>query len=139
MTQVQLKNGVEKGQNPLKGEVVITLGGDSWPGKITLDATMKIETIAGMSITKIANQFSNNGDISTSNLLMILKIVADESGKIVGENTIKRAIETAGIAGAIGVVGDLIAMILMPAGTDFTDDTATATVGNARRSRKKSD
>ena len=139
MTQVELKNGVVKGQNPLKGEVVISLGGDSWPGKITLDATMKIETIAGMSITKIANQFANNGDITTSNLLMILKIVADESGKIVGENTVKRAIEATGIAGTIGVVGDLIALILMPAGTDLPDDTATATVGNARRSRKKSD
>ena len=130
-----MKNELTKGENPLKGEVVINLGGESWPGLITLNSTMKIETATGMSITKLALQFGQGADITMSNVVVILKIITDESGKIVKPEAIQNAIQNVHLMDAINVIGQILGLIVMPMGSEIPqmgDDDE----GNAPRKKR---
>ena len=105
----------------MRGEVVITLGENSWPGKITLDATIKIETAAGLPITQLVSLFRQGGNMTILTYINVLKNVADASGKIVKEDAIKRAIEDVGLVNVIEVVGEILALILLPVGAELPE------------------
>ena len=133
-----MENILTKGPNPLKGEVVINLGGESWPGKITLDSTMKIETATGSSITKLALQFGNGADITITNVITVLKIVADESGKVVKPEAIQKAIQSVHLIDALNVVGQILGLILMPVGSEIPTIEGNAEGNVPARKRVKS-
>ena len=73
--------------NPKRGEMLLSLGDQKFPVKITMDVIMRIETSVGKGILKIAQGLSE-GDMSATSMVAILTPILRTTGKDYSEKEV---------------------------------------------------
>ena len=111
--------------NPKRGEIKITLGDQTYDGRVTLDVVMRIERQMGKGIVKIAQSLSE-ADISTFEVVGILTPVIKAGGNNVDEKAIGKAVGEAGLANGIAQCGEILALALGAGGDEGNEDEAEA-------------
>jgi len=106
--------------NPLKGEIEIELGGQTYKCRLTIDAIVSIEQAVGSGIIKLATRMSE-GDISISDAISILTPALRGGGNDYTEKDVKKIIQDAGITKSIQVVANLLTQTLV-AGMEEEDE-----------------
>ena len=97
--------------NPKRGEMQIKLGETTYKARVTLNSIITIETSLGMGMFKIMQKLTE-GDLSTSDMIQILKPIIRGGGNDISEKDIMAAIWDAGLAGTMSVVADCLATAL---------------------------
>jgi len=97
--------------NPLKGEIEVELGGQTYKARLTIDAIVSIEQAVGCGIIKLATKMSE-GDISISDMMAVLLPALRGGGNDLQQKDISKLIQNAGIVSATTVVADLLTKVL---------------------------
>ncbi len=111
--------------NPLKGEIEIDLGGQTYKCRLTIDAIIKIEESCNCGIIKLAQKMSE-GDIRMSDILAVLHPALRGGGNDFDLRKVTKLVQDAGIVNATSVVATLIAQSL-------TDESQETEEGNATK------
>ena len=82
--------------NPLKGEVEIELGGETYKARLTIDAIVGIEQAVGTGIIKLATKMSE-GDISIVDMMAVLTPALRGGGNDLQPKDVSKIIQNAGI------------------------------------------
>jgi len=97
--------------NPLKGEIEIELGSETYKARLTIDAIVSIEQAVGCGIIKLATKMSE-GDISVSDMMAVLLPALRGGGNDFTQKDISKIIQQAGIVSATTAVANLITTVL---------------------------
>ena len=103
--------------NPLKGQVEVQLGSETYKARLTIDAIVQIEQSIGMGIIKLANKMAN-ADISMTDVIAVLTPALRGGGNDLSEKEVKNIIADVGIVSATTVVANLLAQTLSDSGED---------------------
>jgi len=106
--------------NPLKGEIEVTLGEETYKARLTIDAIMSIEQSVGCGIIKLATKMSE-GDISVTDMIAVLLPALRGGGNDFDQRKVSKIIQDAGIVAATSVVANLITTVLT---VDETEEDA---------------
>ena len=109
--QWQVQNRRSQMTNPLKGEIEVELGGQTYKARLTIDAIVSIEQAVGCGIIKLATKMSE-GDISISDMMAVLLPALRGGGNDLQQKDISKLIQNAGIVSATTVVADLLTKVL---------------------------
>tara|TARA_Y100001951_G_C11133973_1_gene179775 strand:+ start:166 stop:516 length:351 start_codon:yes stop_codon:yes gene_type:complete len=97
--------------NPLKGEVNIELGSETYKARLNIDALVKIETELDQGILKLASRISQ-ADVRISELIVVLKAALRGGGNNLQDKDVGRIITDIGIVQASTEVAKLLATTL---------------------------
>jgi hypothetical protein len=97
--------------NPLKGEIEVTLGEETYKARLTIDAIMTIEQSVGCGIIKLATKMSE-GDISVSDMVAVLLPALRGGGNDFDQRKVSKIIQDAGIVAATSIVAELLTSVL---------------------------
>jgi len=97
--------------NPLKGEIDLKLGNESYKARLTIDAIIQIETSVGCGIIKLAQKMSD-GDIRLTDLITVLTMSLRGGANDVDEKKVSKIVQQVGIVEATRAVAELIAKSL---------------------------
>jgi len=97
--------------NPLKGEIEINLGGETYKCRLTIDSLVKIEEELDKGILELASDISE-AKVRLKTLLVVLRYALRGGGNDYDDKKIKEIISTTGIIGTSAVVAQLIAQSL---------------------------
>jgi len=93
--------------NPLKGQILINLGGKDYSCRLTVDAIIKIETELDKGILTITQKLSE-ADVRMGELVCILLHAVRGGGNDVKEQDIKSLIQETGIVSTCSAVATLL-------------------------------
>jgi hypothetical protein len=93
--------------NPLKGQIEVTLGSNTYKARLTVDAIITIETAVGCGIIKLAQKMAD-ADIRLTDLIVVLLAALRGGGNDLQEKDISRIIQDVGIIEATRCVAELI-------------------------------
>ena len=110
--------------NPLKGEIEIELGGQTYKCRLTIDAIIKIEESCNCGIIKLAQKMAD-GDIRMSDILSVLLPALRGGGNDFDLKKITKLVQDAGIVNATSAVATLIAQSLTDESQETQEETAT--------------
>tara|TARA_R110000822_G_scaffold106251_4_gene234289 strand:- start:2556 stop:2906 length:351 start_codon:yes stop_codon:yes gene_type:complete len=102
--------------NPLKGQIDITLGSETYKCRLTIDSIIQIENSCNCGIIKLATKMAD-GDIRMSDIINVLLPALRGGGNDFNEKHIMNMVQDAGIVSATTAVANLLAQTL----TDNTD------------------
>lgn len=94
--------------NPLKGEIDIDLGGETYKCRLTIDSLVKIEDELNLGILEIASNISE-AKVRLRTLLTVLRYAMRGGGNDFDEKKVKQIITDSGLIQVSGVVAQLIA------------------------------
>lgn len=94
--------------NPLKGEIEIELGGETYKCRLTIDSLVKIEDELNLGILEIASNISE-AKVRLKTLLTVLRYAMRGGGNDFDEKKVKQIITDSGLIQVSGVVAQLIA------------------------------
>lgn len=97
--------------NPLKGEVEITIGSDTYKTRLTIDSLVKIESELGLGIIQLAQKLSQ-ADIRITELATVLRYALRGGGNDFDIKKTYKLIEDNGIVAISAVVVNLISQSL---------------------------
>jgi hypothetical protein len=97
--------------NPLKGQVEVSLGTETYKCRLTIDSLIKIENELDMGILSIATKMSN-ADVRIYELLVVLRYALRGGGNDIDQKELFKMIEGAGIVEASKAVAQLLADVL---------------------------
>jgi hypothetical protein len=97
--------------NPHRGETKLSLAGNSYNVKLTLDGIAKIENSTGCSIIKIAQKLSQ-GDLTVTEIGSILLYAIRSGGNNVSQAEVNTMIWNEGLVNSMKLTGDLITIAL---------------------------
>jgi len=97
--------------NPLKGEIEITLGEETYKARLTVDALVNIEQSVGCGIVKLANKMAE-GDISIKDSISVLTPALRGGGNDFTEKEVKKIVQDVGITETITTVANLLTAAL---------------------------
>ena len=97
--------------NPLKGEIEIILGEETYKCRLTIDSLVKIENELDASIIELTS-FIAEGKVRLKYLLVILKYALRGGGNDFQDNKIKEIITGAGLVKSAVAVANLLAQTL---------------------------
>ena len=106
--------------NPLKGEIEVKLGSQTYKARLTIDAIVSIEQAVGCGIIKLATKMSN-GDISVHDAVSVLTPALRGGGNDVTDKDVKKIMQDVGITQSIQVVAQLLTQTLT-AGMEDDDE-----------------
>ncbi len=98
--------------NPLKGEMMITLGETEYKARLTVDAIVKIETTLDKGILLITQRLGE-ADVRVSELRTILLHALRGGGKDLQEKDVDKIIAETGIVGCCKAVAELLTASLV--------------------------
>ena len=93
--------------NPMKGEVEVTLGDNTYKTRLTVDSLIKIEEETGKGIVILAQRMAE-ADIKLSDISTILRYALRGGGNDFDNKKIYQIISEVGIIEATKVVANLI-------------------------------
>lgn len=96
--------------NPHRGEVNVSLAGQTYKTKLNLDAIARVETQLGRSIVKVAQRLAE-GDMTTNEIAIILHKAIRGGGTNIDLKEVNALIWDAGLADAMKAVGEVIASV----------------------------
>ena len=94
--------------NPMKGEIEIELGGNTYNCRLTIDSLIKIETALGVGILKTAQRMAE-GDVNISDVVNILTPSIRGGGNDLTQKDVMKIISDAGIVRSTVVAAELLA------------------------------
>jgi hypothetical protein len=94
--------------NPLKGEIEIELGGQTYKCRLTIDSLVKIEDELDKGILELASDISQ-AKVRVRTLLTVLRYALRGGGNDFDEKKMKSIITSAGIINASATVAQLLA------------------------------
>lgn len=94
--------------NPHRGELEISLAGQSYQTRLNLDSIARIENQLGKSIVKIAGSLSE-GDLTVSEIAIIIHKALRGGGNNVDMKDVNQLLWDAGIAEAMRCCGEILA------------------------------
>ena len=97
--------------NPLKGQIEVTLGSNTYKARLTVDAIITIETAVGCGIIKLAQKMAD-ADIKITDLIAVLHAALRGGGNDLQEKDISKIIQDVGIVEATRCVAELITQSL---------------------------
>jgi hypothetical protein len=97
--------------NPLKGQIEITLGDNTYKARLTVDAIITIETAVGCGIIKLAQKMAE-ADIRITDLIAVLHAALRGGGNDLQEKDISKIIQDVGIVEATRCVAELVTQSL---------------------------
>jgi hypothetical protein len=98
--------------NPLKGEMMITLGETEYKARLTVDSIIKIETALDKGILQITQRLGE-ADIRVSDLRTVLLYALRGGGKDFAERDINNIISDCGIVECCRAVAQLLTASLV--------------------------
>ena len=93
--------------NPLKGQIEVKLGSNTYKARLTVDAIITIETTVGCGIIKLAQKMAD-ADIRLTDLITVLVQALRGGGNDFTEKDISKIIQDVGIIEATRCVAELI-------------------------------
>jgi len=106
--------------NPLKGEILLNIGGTEHKARLTVDAIMQIETSVGCGILKLAQRMSE-ADIRVSDIIAVLTPALRGGGKDIKPKDVSKIISEVGIVEATTAVANLLTMAISPQDDSMED------------------
>jgi hypothetical protein len=106
--------------NPLKGEIEIELGSETYKARLTIDAIVSIEQAVGCGIIKLATKMAD-GDISVQDAVSVLTPALRGGGNDFTDKDVKKIMQDVGITNSIQVVATLLTQTLT-AGMEEDDE-----------------
>ena len=97
--------------NPLKGEVEVTLGRDTYKARLTIDAIMQVEDACNCGIIKLAQNMSQ-ADVRMSDIINVLLPALRGGGNDIDKNGVIKLVQNTGIISATTAVANLLAATL---------------------------
>lgn len=97
--------------NPKRGELKLSLGGETYNARVTLDAIMKIEAACGMGILKVLTGLSE-GNLTTTEVCHIILPVIRGGGNDFSIKDVQRIVWDAGLADSMKVAGEILSAAL---------------------------
>ena len=97
--------------NPLKGQIEVTLGSETYKARLTVDSIIKIENSCNCGIIKLATKMSE-GDIRLSEIVNVLLPALRGGGNDFDEKKVKQLITETGIVKSTKQVADLLVGLL---------------------------
>ncbi len=105
--------------NPLKGQIEVTLGSNTYKCRLTMNAIMEIEDSCNCGIIKLAQKMSE-ADIRMSEIVSVLHPAIRGGGNDITRNDTIKIVQDAGIIKSTTAVADLLAKSL----TDNSEEEA---------------
>ena len=99
--------------NPLRGSLEITLAGEIYKVRLTIDAIVGIEQQVGCGIIKLAQKMSE-GDISLTDILSVLMPALRGGGNDIDHKKLYDIVSRAGVVESATVVATLLASTITP-------------------------
>ena len=93
--------------NPMKGQIDLTLGTDTYKARLTVDSIMQIEAAGGCGIIKLANKMAE-GDIRMSDLIYVLTPALRGGGNDLQQEDVKKLVGNTGIVDSAKAVAELL-------------------------------
>ena len=97
--------------NPHRGETKISLAGNQYQVKLTLDGIAKIENATGCSVIKIAQRLSQ-GELTTTEISAILTTAIRSGGNNLSTADVNKLIWETGLIDSMKVAGELLTIAL---------------------------
>jgi hypothetical protein len=107
--------------NPLKGQIEVTLGSQTYTARLTVDSIIKIETAVGCGIIKLAQKMGD-ADIRITDLITVLLHALRGGGNDLQEKDINKIIQEVGIIDATKCVAELITNSLIADSEEGADE-----------------
>ena len=109
--------------NPLKGEIEIEIGGETYKCRLTIDSLVKIEDELNAGILELASDIAE-AKVRMRTLITVLRYALRGGGNDFDDKKIKQILSTTGIIEASTVVANLLASTLSdPEANEETDDS----------------
>ena len=99
--------------NPLKGEIEIELGQETYKCRLTVDSIIQIEDAVGCGIIKLA-QNMGEADIRMRDIISVLLPAIRGGGNDINEKNIKSIVQEAGLVPSAKAVAELLTGSLSP-------------------------
>tara|TARA_R110002020_G_scaffold467464_1_gene691026 strand:+ start:311 stop:670 length:360 start_codon:yes stop_codon:yes gene_type:complete len=103
--------------NPLKGEVEVKLGKETYPCRLTIESLIKIETELDSGILQLTQKIAN-AEMKVSELSVVLHYALRGGGKDINLKDVYSIIQTAGIMDASIAVANLLSLTLSDPNAD---------------------
>jgi hypothetical protein len=113
--------------NPLKGQILINLGGKDYTCRLTIDAIIKVETELDKGILQITQKLSD-ADIRIGELAVVLLHSLRGGGNDVSLDDVKKIIQNGGIVNACTAVAELLVSTLSDPSASSGADAKKGTV-----------
>lgn len=97
--------------NPMKGQVEVSLGIETYKCRLTIDSLIKIENELDMGILAIATKMSN-ANVRIYELSVVLRYALRGGGNDLDQKELFKIIENAGIVDTSKAVAQLLADVL---------------------------
>jgi hypothetical protein len=94
--------------NPLKGEIEIKLGGETYKCRLTIDSLVKIEDELDKGIIELATDIGQ-AKVRIKTLVVVLRYALRGGGNDFDENKIKQILQSTSIIESSTVVAQLLA------------------------------
>ena len=107
--------------NPLKGQIEITLGSQTYKCRLTMNAIMEIEDSCNCGIIKLATRMAD-ADIRMSEIVNVLHPAIRGGGKDVNRNDVIKIVQEAGIINSTTAVASLLTSTLTDNSKEDADE-----------------
>ena len=97
--------------NPLRNEVTLSLGGEDYSARLTIDSLIKLEDTLGKSILRVAKDLAS-ADIRLGDCASILHLALRGGGNDLSLKDVKKIIESAGLLSVCRATGELLTQTL---------------------------
>ena len=115
--QWQVQNRRSQMTNPLKGEIEIELGGETYKCRLTIDSLVKIEDELDKGIIELATDIGQ-AKVRIKTLLVVLRHALRGGGNDFNENKIKNILQSTSIIESSTVVAQMLADTLSDSDED---------------------
>ena len=114
--------------NPLKGEIEIELGGQTYKCRLTIDSLVKIEDELDKGILELASDISQ-AKVRMRTLIAVLRYALRGGGNDFDDKKIKQILTGSGIINASAIVAQLLA-------DSLSDPEAKEEGGSSKKSQQ---
>ena len=114
--------------NPLKGEIPLTLGKETYKCRLTIDALVRIEDELDKGILELATAIAE-AKVRIRTLIVVLKHALRGGGNDLQHNDVIKIVEDTGIVKATSAVANLLAKTLTDDSEETTDEGKLEKVG----------
>ena len=112
--------------NPLKGEIEIELGGETYKCRLTMNSIMEIEDSCNCGIIKLATKMAE-ADIRMSDIVNVLHPAIRGGGNNISRNDTIKIVQEAGIINSTTAVANLLTSTLTDDSKDEADEGKSQT------------
>ena len=109
-------------KNKLRAETILTISGNEYKAKMSIDTISNIEEALNLSIFAIGKKLSS-ADLKLREVTQIMYYAIRAGGSDISENDVKKMLSEIGIIESIKIAGQMIALALQTNSDDTEVDT----------------